>query len=349
MTEPRAVVIGYGFAGRSFHSYLIGITPGLRLQGIASRNPETREKIVAERGCQAYESFEQVLEDPEVDLVVLATPNALHTDQAVQALEAGKNVVTDKVMALTLADCDRMIAAAEKSGKLLTVFQNRRWDGDYLTVRQLMAEGKLGEVRSVEVAGQRFGAWRGIDGWRGRKAMGGGKLYDLGAHLVDQLCLIFPQPIERVYAKLNHDLPETDTESQALVVIEFADGGTGIVDTSSLAAIRKPRWYVCGTGGTFLKHGLDPQEAAMIAGDIDAAREDPALYGCLHDGKTEAAVPTLAGRWRSYYENIRDVLVQGAEPAVKLSEVRRAIAVIDAAFRSAETKEVVSLEEPAGN
>lgn len=343
MSEPRAVVIGYGFAGRCFHSYLIRITPGMRLHGVASRDPQTREKIVAERGCRAYSSFEEVLEDPEVDLVVLATPNALHAEQAIAALQAGKHVVSDKVMCLTLADCDRMIAAAERSGKLLTVFQNRRWDGDYLTVRQLMAQGDLGEVRSIEVAWQGFGAWRGIDGWRGQAAMGGGKLYDLGAHLVDQLCLIFPQRIERVYAKLNYDLPETDTESQALVVIEFAGGATGVVDTSSLAAIKKPRWYVCGTGGTFRKYGLDAQEAAMIAGDIDAAVEQPETYGILSDGKAETAVPTLPGRWRSYYENIRDVLVDGAEPAVKLSELRRQIAVLEAAFRSAREKRVIEL------
>ncbi len=340
MSEPRAVVIGYGFAGRCFHSYLIGITPGLSLHGVASRNPETREKIVAERGCRAYASFEEVLEDPEVDLVVLATPNAVHAEQAIAALEAGKHVVSDKVMCLTLADCDRMIAAAERAGKLLTVFQNRRWDGDYLTVRQLMAAGELGEVRSAEVAWQGFGAW---GGWRGQAALGGGKLYDLGAHLVDQLCLIFPQPVERVYCRMHHDLPETDTESQALLVIEFEGGATGIVDTSSLAAIPKPRWYVCGTGGTFVKHGLDPQEAAMIAGDIDAAREDEGKYGRLHDGQAERVVPTLPGRWRSYYENVRDVLVEGAQPAVKLPELRRQIAVLDAAFRSAREREVVSL------
>lgn len=343
MPAPRAVVIGYGFAGKCFHSYLIGITPGLTLHGVASRDAATRARVVAERGCRAYASFDEVLADPEVDLVVLATPNSTHCALAVQALDAGKHVVTDKVMCLTLDECDRMIAAAQASGKMLNVFQNRRWDGDYLTLRQLIADGRLGDPRWIEMAWQGFGAW---GGWRGQAAMGGGKLYDLGAHLIDQLVMLFPQAIERVYCRMHHDLSVTDTESQALVVIEFAGGATGVCDTSSLAAIPKPRFHAFGTGGTFLKYGVDPQEAAMIAERIDDAVEDPARYGRFSDGKTEETVPTLPGRWRSYYENIRDVLTGAAEPRVRLCEVRRAIAVLDAAFTSAREQRVVEVDIP---
>jgi scyllo-inositol 2-dehydrogenase (NADP+) len=275
--------------------------------------------------------------------VVLATPNSTHCDLAIQALRAGKHVVTDKVMCLTLAECDRMIAAAEESGKMLSVFQNRRWDGDFLTLKSLIADGTLGDPRWIEMAWQGFGAW---GGWRGQAAMGGGKLYDLGAHLIDQLVLLLPQAIERVYCRMHHDLPVTDTESQAMVVIEFAGGATAVCDASSLAAIQKPRIHAFGTGGTFIKYGVDPQEAAMIAERIDDAVEDPTLYGRYSDGKAETVVPTLAGRWRSYYENIRDVLTVGAEPAVKLAEVRRAIAVLDAAFQSARERRVIEVNSP---
>ena len=241
--KMNTVVIGYGFAGKSFHSYLIGLNTGLNLHGVCSRNPETRQRIESERGCRAYADFNQVITDPEVDLVVLATPNSTHADLAVQALDAGKHVVTDKIMCTTLADCDRMIAAAERSGKLLTVFQNRRWDGDFLTAQQLIANGDLGELQWIEMAWQGFGAW---GGWRGQKDMGGGRFFDLGAHMVDQLCLLFPQAIESVYCRMHHDFPDTDVESHALLVIGFADGKTGIVDTSGLNAISKPRFYLCG-------------------------------------------------------------------------------------------------------
>lgn len=344
MPEPRAVVIGYGFAGKCFHSYLIGITPGLRLHGVASRDAATRARIETERGCRAYASFEEVLADPDVDLVVLATPNSTHCDLAIQALRAGKHVVTDKVMCLTLDECDRMIAASRESGRLLSVFQNRRWDGDFLTLKSLIADGKLGDPRWIEMAWQGFGAW---GGWRGQAVMGGGKLYDLGAHLIDQLVLLLPQTIERVYCRMHHDLPVTDTESQAMVVIEFAGGATAVCDASSLAAIQKPRIHAFGTGGTFIKYGVDPQEASMIAEHIDNAVEDPSLYGRYSDGKSETVIPTLPGRWRSYYENIRDVLTTGTEPAVKLSEVRRAIAVLDAAFQSARERRVVEVNIPS--
>jgi len=344
MSNPKAVVVGYGFAGKCFHSYLVGLAPNLDLHGIASRDPETRKRAESERGCRTYESLEQVLDDPTVDLVVLATPNYVHADQAVQALEAGKHVVSDKVMALNLADCDHMIAAAERSGKMLTVFQNRRWDGDYLTLRQAMDDGLMGDLRWAEMAWQGFGAW---GGWRGQKDKGGGKLYDLGAHLIDQLVMLFPQRIESVYAKLHYDLPATDTESQALVVVNFAGGATGICDTSSLAAISKPRFHAFGTGGTFMKHGLDPQEKAMIAADIDSAVEDPAHYATWSNGKETRTLTPVPGRWRNFYENVGDAIVGRAEPAVTLPSVRRAIGVIDAAFRSADTGQVIPVDFPA--
>lgn len=343
MSKPRAVVIGYGFAGKCFHSYLISITPGLELHGVASRSEETRQRIAAERHCRAYVSFEEVLKDKAVDLVVLATPNSTHADLAIRAMKAGKHVVTDKVMCLTLKDCDRMVAASRKTGRILSVFQNRRWDGDFLTLKKAMSDGRLGDVRWIEMAWQGFGAW---GGWRGQAAMGGGKLYDLGAHLIDQLVLLFPQRITSVYCRMHHDIQETDTESQAMVTIGFEGGRTAICDTSSLAVICKPRFHAFGTKGTFIKYGFDPQEKAMIDGHIDHAKEDPQHFARIHDGETESVVPTLPGRWRSYYENIADVLTKGAEPAVKLSEVRRAIAVFDAAFRSARTGRVVSLDIP---
>jgi scyllo-inositol 2-dehydrogenase (NADP+) len=338
----RTAVIGYGFAGRSFHSYLIGLAPGLTLQGIASRDAETREKIVAERGCRAYGTFEEVIADPEIDLVVLATPNHTHANLAVQALDAGKNVVSDKVMCLNLADCDRMIDAAKRNDRFLSVFQNRRWDGDFLTLRKLIADGELGNVRWVEMAWQGFGAW---GGWRGQSALGGGRFYDLGAHLVDQAVILFPQPIETVYCRMHHDFPNADVESEALIIITFAGGATAVCDLSSLTAFSKPRFLAHGDQATFEKYGLDPQEAAMKAGDIDSAIEAPGNSGKLRNrAGVEHLVTTLPGRWRNYYENIADVLLNGAAPLVKLPEVRRAICVLDAARRSAETGTTIRIE-----
>ncbi len=343
MAGPRAVVIGYGYAGRSYHSYLIGLTPGLELHGVASRNAETRERITRERGCRAYDGFASAIADPDVDLIVLATPSSMHAEQAMRALGAGKHVVTDKPMSLTLEECRRMIAAAEEAGRMLNVFQNRRFDGDYLTVAKLIADGRLGDVRWIEMAWQKSGPPKG---WRGEAAMGGGRIYDLGSHLIDQLVVLFPQAVETVYCRMHHDFPDHDVESHVMIVVGFAGGATGVVDVSSTCAIAKPRFRVVGDKATFVKYGIDAQEQALKAGDIDAAREEEKWYGRLSDGTTETAVPTLPGRWRSYYENIADVLARGAGPAVKLAESRRAMAVIDAAFRSARSGEVVRADIP---
>lgn len=332
---PRAVVVGYGRWGEKCHCYLIGTTPGIELYGIVTGAEDKARQAQDQHGCAIYKSLDDALEDPAVDLVVLATPNSTHADLAVRALRAGKHVVTDKVMCLTLAECDRMMATAIDQDRLLTVFQNRRLDGDFQTVRSLIEDRELGDVRWIEMSWQGFGTWRR---WRGEAAMGGGKLYDLGAHLVDQLLLLMPDRPLRVYCRTHFDNPEFDVETEGLIVVEFEAGRTGVIDVSSLAAIHKPRFYVRGDRATFSKHGLDPQEAAMLAGDIDVASESPDHFGTLKTGAgDECRVPTIPGRWRDYFENIRDVLVANAPPLVPLADMRGTMAVIDAAKRSMRT------------
>lgn len=326
----RTVVVGYGLAGKLFHCYLVKREPGLVLHGVVSRDPATRERIVSEQSCRAYESLSEACADSDVGLVVIATPNGTHAELAIQAMKAGKHVVTDKVMCLSLAECDRMIEASRTAGVMLSVFQNRRFDGDFLTV-QALAGGELGEMRWVEMAWQGPRSW---GGWRGSAAMGGGRYFDLGAHLVDQACMLFPQAIERVYCRMVRESIDK-AEREALVVIEFSGGATAVCDLSSMAFVSKPRFYVRGTAGTFVKHGLDPQETAMREGNIDSAREDSALFGTLKTDDGARIVPTLPGRWLSYYENIAMVLDGKSTPAVRLDQIRRQIAVLDAGLRSA--------------
>ena len=253
MKSTRVVVVGYGMAGKLFHCYLVNLAPGLELHGVVSRAPDTRECIVQEQGCRAYASLGEALGDPDVGLVVLATPHSVHAEQAIQAMDAGKHVVVDKVMALDQAECDAMVAAAERNRVMLNVFQNRRFDGDYLTVRKLIEEQALGSVRWVEMAWQSFRAQRG---WRGRAAMGGGRLYDLGAHLIDQACMLFPSAVQTVYCRMHYDHEGSDVESEAFVVVTFAEGTTAVCDVSGLAAIPKPRaanrssrWHRTGSAG----------------------------------------------------------------------------------------------------
>jgi scyllo-inositol 2-dehydrogenase (NADP+) len=333
-------VIGYGYAGRSFHSSLVSITATLCLYGISSRDPATRQRIQTERRCKAFESFEQVIADPQVDLVVLATPHDTHADLAIRAMQAGKHVVTDKVMCLNLEQCQTMIATSRETRRLLTVFHNRRWDDDFLTLRRAMDGGRLGQVRWIEMAWQKHGV-PGEERWRGRREAGGGKVHDLGAHLLDQILLLFPQPVQSVYARIHRDWPHSPVESHAQITVAFEGGCTGIIDVGSMTRTSRPRVLAVGTDATFTKEGIDPQEAAMRDGDIDAAHEDPANRARVNTGKQTEVLETVPGRWRSFYENVADVLCRGAEPAVKLPEMQRLMSVMDAVFESERTGQAV--------
>ncbi len=344
--RPRVAVIGYGFWGRAAHSPLIQMAPALELRGVASSDAVKRAQIENDLDCHAYASFDEVIADSNVDVVVLATPTHTHAPLAIAALNAGKHVVTDKAMCLSLAECDAMIEAARTNDKLLTVFQNRRRDGDFLTVQKLIGDGELGEVNWIEMAWQGFGPW---GSWRGERAKGGGRFYDLGAHLIDQLLALFPDPIESVYCRMQRDFADMDVESEALIIVNFAGGSTGrprtgICDLSSLCAISKPRFLVHGSAATFCKSGLDPQEDALKAGDIDAAVEAPENYGLLKSNAGERRVPTLPGRWRDFYENLGAVLTQGEAPLVPIEDSRRAMSVIDAALQAATSGEVVHFD-----
>jgi predicted dehydrogenase len=159
--------------------------------------------------------------------------------------------------------------------------------------------------------------------------------------MIDQALLIIPHEVVSVYCRMHHDYEGVDVESHTMLTLGFSNGATAVVDTSGLCALPKPRWRVCGTKGAFVKYGVDPQERAMIDGNIDAAVEPEANFGRWSDGKSERVVPTLAGRWRCFYEHVADVLTGRAEQTVKLEENRRVMSVFDAAWKSArESKSV---------
>ena len=294
MTNPiKTVIAGYGKATRFYHVPFTASTPGLALHGIAPAAQRSKRKSRLHTDAKLTSDWIQCWPIQKLIWLWLSTPNSTHASMAVASLDAGKHVVTEKVMCLNLAECDAMLEAANRSGKLLSVFQNRRWDGDFLTVRRLLEEGKLGAVRWIEMAWQR---WDPPTGWRAEAGMGGGRFYDLGAHLLDQLLLLFPQDVESVYCKMHHDFPDLDVESHAMIVVNFVDGATGVIDLGSMAAIGKPRFHLFGEKGSFIKHGLDPQDDAARSSDIDAATlEDEANFGQLFDGATRTTIPTIKG------------------------------------------------------
>ena len=347
----NAAVVGYGYSGRAFHSYLIGLAEGLRLYAISTRDPE-RQKLASTYHPEAriYADFDQVLSDDQVHLVVLATPHNTHRDLAIRAMDAGKHVVTDKVMCMNAREAEEMIAAGRRNRVKLSVFHNRRWDWDYLTVRKAIADGLVGEPYLFEAG---ILSYRPPRGWRADQAQSGGILYDWPAHFVDQALQLVPVPVRSVFCEiLSRDRWDTDIGNYAKLLIHFANGVLYQIEIGNLAAIGKPRWYVLGTLGALIKHGLDPQEAALRRGDLQAAQEDPAerarvvsfREGALHD----RTLDSVRGSWLSYYENIAAVLDGRAELAVTPEQIYRVMLVYDAAVESAASGQVVRLSRDPG-
>jgi scyllo-inositol 2-dehydrogenase (NADP+) len=335
----RVGIVGYGFAGRGFHGYLVKRVPGLQLTAAVTRDAARRAQAETMDGLRCFSSLEDMLTGDSVDLVILATPHNTHFALAMQAMAAGKHVVIDKPMALTLAEADALLAERDRTGVVLSVFHNRRWDWDYLTVKQVLASGQLGSPYLFETAVLRYKAPRG---WRGNTADGGGLVYDWGAHLVDQALQLVEGPLDTVGCDIQYRGWGAGAGSYVKLTLRFASDVLFTIDIGNLAAIGKPRWYVLGEAGALLKTGLDPQEPAMLAGDIEAANEAPenrALLTWFAKGcETTGTIESIRGDWTGYYENIRDTLMGQATLAVKPEEARRVVAVLEAATVAAATR-----------
>jgi predicted dehydrogenase len=343
----RVALVGYGLAGESFHAPFIAATAGMRLDAIVTRDPERRSRAAREYPlARQVDAVDDVLADAGAyDLVVVATPNRSHVAVARAALDAGLAVVVDKPLAPTAAEARALVEHARTSGRLLTVFQNRRWDGDFLTLRRLLADDALGEVTRFE---SRFERWRPEvrPGWKelADPAEGGGILLDLGAHLVDQALVLFG-PASHVYAELDCRRAGAAVEDDVFVAIRHASGTRSHVWLSAVAAQGGPRFRVLGSRGAWVKYGLDVQEAALRAGSRPPADEwgrDPRdSWGRLGTEEESAAVETLAGDYGGFYRGVVKALREGAPPPVDPMESVRALEVLELARASSSEARVV--------
>jgi scyllo-inositol 2-dehydrogenase (NADP+) len=335
------VVVGHGLAGRWFHCPLVRRQAGLRLAGVVVRDPAARAEAEALWGVPCYASLDDALASAAARLIVIATPHDSHADLAVRVLEAGKDCVVDKVMALSSAEAARMIAARDASGRLLSVFHNRRWDWDFLTLQDLLARGAIGRPLVFESAVCRYAAPRT---WRGRAASAGTILHDWGAHLVDQALQLGLGPWRRLTAwVVPAPWPGVDTGGHGQITLEF-DDAIFRIETSRVCTLDRPRWWVLGTEGGFVKFGIDPQEDALRGGDIDNAAELPEHRGRLRGTVAtapETIVPTVRGHWDSYYANIAAALEGRAPLAVTAEHGQEVVRVLEAALRSAAEHRVI--------
>jgi predicted dehydrogenase len=320
-TEPeraiRTAVVGYGLSGSVFHAPLIAADPRYSLDVIATSDAG-RQAAATQRypGVKTVRDGDAVLElAGALDLVVLGTPPATHFPLAKAALEAGLDVVVDKPFAVSSAQGRELIALADRLGRVLTVFHNRRWDGDFLTVRKLLAGDALGEVSRFESSFERWSpaiskAWKAS----ATAADGGGVLFDLGTHLIDQALQLFG-PAEVVHAELQIRRRDEKADDDAFVVLQHGSGVLSHLTMNMLCAQQGPRFRILGSAGAFTKHGVDPQEPYIAAGGgpLDSAYgvEAPEWAGALgRDGHLDA-LPTERGAYPEFYRILGDKILDG--------------------------------------
>lgn len=343
MEQVAVGLVGYGLAGSVFHAPLIQAESRLRLKAVATSRVA---QVAAELpGVAAVPSIDALLADPEIGLIVVASPNATHFPLAAAALDADRHVVVDKPFANSAAEADRLIERASLRGRLLSVFQNRRWDGDFLTVRQCLTEGRLGRVYHYESHFDRFRPQIKA-GWREQPTPGSGILYDLGAHLIDQTLALFGLP-EAVTAQIDQQRPEAHTVDYFHLVLQYGPM-RAVLHSSTLFCDPPPRFSVHGDAGSFQKYGLDPQEGQLKAGlgpgqpgwGADAA-EAHGVLTTVEGGRSRLA--TLPGSYQSYYAGIAAAILDDAPLPVDPTASRDGLTIIEAARRSALERRTVAV------
>ncbi|MFF0489226.1 Gfo/Idh/MocA family oxidoreductase [Nocardia sp. NPDC004068] len=342
MSSLEVAVVGYGLAGSVFHAPLIAAEPRLRVAAVVTSSPERAEQARREHpGVRVVSTADELFADPSgIDLAVIATPNRTHSALARQALAAGLPVVVDKPFALTAAEGEELIAAAEAAGRMLTVFQNRRWDSDFRTLRRLIDDGSLGAVRRFE---SRFERWRPVSkgGWRevGAAEEGAGILYDLGSHLVDQALHLFG-PVTEVYCELDARRAEVRADDDAFVALTHASGVRSHLWMSAVAPQLGPRFRVLGSESGYVAYGLDPQEDALRAGRRPGdgtpwGTVEPEHWGLLGvDGDTRR-VPSEPGDYPAFYAGVAAALLDGAPVPVDPRDAVAALRVLERARAAA--------------
>ena len=350
----RVGIIGYGLAGVVFHAPLVASTPGMVVAALVTGNPERQARARSDYPAAAiYATAEAMFaEAPLLDLVVVATPNSTHVPLGLAALEAGLPVVIDKPFAPSVSDAERLLAAAQRAGKFLSIFQNRRWDNDFLTIRQLISADLLGRIIRLESRFERFRPEVDADAWRERPEPdeAGGLLFDLGAHLIDQAMVLFGPPVS-VYAEVDARRAGAVVDDDTFIALRFTGGQVAHLWASVMPRHGGPRFRVVGVRGVYEKRGLDPQEEALRTGarpgDEGWGQEPHERWGHLATEvrglAIDSRVETLPGSYEAYYAGVRDALVSGGRAPVDPMESLAALRVIEAARESGRTGTTIRL------
>lgn len=349
MADLRVAIIGYGLAGRVFHAPLIAATRGLSVASVVTSSAERQAQVARDHpAARMLSSADRLWERDDHDLVVIATPNEAHLPLATAAVDHGLPVVVDKPLAVTAAPAEQLVRRAQRAGVLLTVFQNRRWDSDHLTLRRLLDGGHLGDVLRYE---SRFERWRPSPkpgSWRETLSpvQGGGLLLDLGSHLVDQALTLFG-PVSEVYAEVD-GRRGLAADDDVFIALRHASGTISHLRASAVTAAPGPRLRVLGSEAAFVVTRLDSQEDRLRDGErpdtvADWGVEPEAHRGRLVTGDASVPVPGERGDWARFYALLAAALRDGGPPPVDPGDAVAALRVLEDARRSAATRTAISV------
>lgn len=317
MRTVQVGLIGFGLGGRVFHAPILSAVPGLKLAAIVERSGNSAQAKYSD--ARIVRSVAELLAIDSIELVVVTTPNTTHLDLARQCLEAGRHVVVDKPFAPTTAEAAEMVRIAETHKRLITVYQNRRWDGDFLTVRRVIQNGDLGRLVLFESHMERYRPVLNAEAWRELPAPGSGLWFDLGPHMLDQAFLLFGPP-ESMVVELRSERDSAVVDDAFDAVLHYPNKLRVVLRSNLLTCVPGPRFRLNGTGGSFVKHGTDPQEDALKSKEStnqphwgqEAKENDGILSISTGDKITASRIPTETGDYRRYYQNVRDAIVSGA-------------------------------------
>ncbi len=342
----NTALCSYGMSGLVFHGPLLEAHPGFKITKILERRK--RESEGKHREALIVKEYDEILEDRDIRLVVVNTPDHLHFEMATAAIQAGKHVVVEKPFTLRAGDASKLITMARNRGVILTVFQNRRWDGDFMTVKEIIGSGKLGRLVDFESHFDRY-RLEIQESWKDQST-GTGTLFNLGSHLVDQALHLFGMP-ERLYceSRLLRDGAKTDDSFDLLL---HYPGFKCMLRSSYLVREPGPRFILHGTAGSYLKWGIDPQEEALKRGGVPGTdhwgAESEEEWGKINTStgglKLKGTYPTLPGNYLAFYDNLYGAVLYGDSLAVPPEEALQVIRIIEAAYLSSREARVVTLQ-----
>lgn len=330
----NAGLVGFGLSGRYFHAPFLSTIPGFHLKGVVERNRNDAQLF--NPSIENHRTLDSLLDDPAIDVVFICTPNETHFEYATRALNKNKHIVIEKPFAINQAETAEIFDLAKKKGLLATAYQNRRWDSDFLTVKKIISEGKLGDIIEFESRYDRYRPIPVSNTWKEQGGVGAGNVYNLGPHLIDQVLVLFGTP-RTVTASIKTFREGSAIDDYFSILLTYPDKLVTI-KSSLLIYHNTPRYLLHGSKGTFSKGGLDVQEETLrkdiLPTGAEWGREPEDRWGTLYSDEYSGVVESELGNYTPFYQNVYDSIAFGAEPFVKPQEVLNTSRVIDLAFKS---------------